>query len=440
MSTDYSFVKLSPKAEELRRKLIDFVNEECIPAEHLLEAQLGDAKKGTAGRFAKWPPILDELAAKARSLGLWNLFLGHEYGLPSPGLTNLEYAVLCEILGRSQNVAPVVTNCNAPDTGNMELLAKYGTEAQKEKWLKPLMNGEIRSAFVMTEPDQASSDATNVSTRIDKDGKGNYVINGRKWWITNGHNPRTKLYILIGKTDPDNASRHRQQSIVLIPRDTPGITVVQDLTVLGEDDAPIGHCELKLENVTIPMSNVILGEGRGFEVMQGRMGPGRIHHCMRAIGQAERALDKLILEATDEKKRPFGKTKASHQTVLFAIGECRMEIEQARLLVLNAAAKIDAVGTKAALKEIGMAKVIVPNVLGRVLDRAMQVSGAAGLSDAHELASMFSNYRTLRYVDGPDAVHWEQVSKTELRRADELRKLYDGYHKRSKELMARARL
>ncbi|KAJ3344227.1 hypothetical protein HDU93_000017 [Gonapodya sp. JEL0774] len=411
------------------------VKRDCIPAEKLFEEQLGNSKKGSNDRFSRFPPIIDELRAKAKSLGLFNMFLPNHYeGFTSPGLTNLEYGVLCEILGRSTTVAPLACNCNAPDTGNMELLAKYGTDAQKKKWLEPLFRGEIHSAFLMTEPNQASSDATNVSTRIERDGRGNYVINGRKWWITNGNNPRTKLYILLGKTAPDHPEVHRQQSIVLIPRDTPGITIVRNLTVFGEDDAPIGHCEILLENVVIPMENIVLGEGRGFEVMQGRMGPGRIHHAMRAIGQAERALDKLIAEATNPNRRPFGQLKGNFQKVQWDIATSRMEIDQARLLVLLAADMIDKVGTKAALREIAMAKVIVPNVLQRVIDRAVQLHGAGGVSADHELAEMFSNARTLRFVDGPDEVHTQQIGKLELRRGEKVRKAFEGYKDRSKAL------
>ncbi|KXS22459.1 acyl-CoA dehydrogenase NM domain-like protein [Gonapodya prolifera JEL478] len=434
MAATPSIVTLSPKVQKLKSILEDFVENECIPAEKIFEEQLGNAKKGTNGRFERYPPIIDELRAKAKSLGLFNMFLPNHYpGYPTPGLSNLEYGVLCEILGRSTTLAPLACNCNAPDTGTMEVLVKYGTDAQKKQWLDRMLRGEIHSAFLMTEPNQASSDATNISTRIEKDGKGNYVINGRKWWITNGNNPRTELYILVGKTAPDHPEKHRQQSIVLIPRHTPGITIVRNLTVFV-NDAPIGHCEILLENVVVPVENIVLGEGRGFEVLQGRLGPGRIHHAMRAIGQAERALDKLVLEATNPVKRPFGQLKADFQKVQWDIATSRMEIDQARLLVFLAADMIDKKGAKGALREIAMAKVIVPNVLQRVIDRAVQVHGAAGVSGDHELAEMFANARTLRFVDGPDEVHTQQIAKLELRRGQKLHKAFDGYAARTKVL------
>ncbi|CAO3621438.1 unnamed protein product [Mucor hiemalis] len=361
---------------------------------------------------------MEELKAKARALGLWNLFLGREYA-EGAGLTNVEYSLIAELTGRSPHIAPESMNCSAPDTGNMEVFAKYGTPAQKEKWLKPLLDGKIRSAFAMTEPRVASSDATNIETAIRREGN-EYVINGLKWWISGAGDPRCAVYLLMGKTDPDNKNPHRQQSIVIVPADTPGITVVRPMMVFGFDDAPEGHCEIVFKDVRVPVENIILGEGRGFEVIQGRLGPGRIHHCMRCIGMAERSLELMLNRVTDPTRKTFGKTLAEHGTIVHNITMSRLEIDQARFLVLNAAKKIDEAKAKGALKEIGMAKIVAPNMLLRVVDRAMQAHGAAGISQDTPLAKFFAGGRTLKFADGPDEVHIAQVGKVELRRAAEI--------------------
>jgi len=394
----------SDKVKHLERTLRAFMDEHVHPREAEYEAWVA----GQADRFAEPPPFLDELKQKARAKGLWNLFL------PDPdhgaGLTNLEYAPLCEIMGRSL-WAPEVFNCSAPDTGNMELLHKYGSAEQKERWLTPLLAGEIRSAFAMTEPDVASSDATNIRCEIRRDGD-SYVLNGRKWWITGAPHGRCKLFIVMGKTDPD-APRHEQQSMILVPRDTPGLEITRPLTVFGYDDAPHGHAEMSFENVRVPASNLILGEGRGFEIAQGRLGPGRIHHCMRVVGKAERALD-LMCKRVKERVA-FGKTIAEQTVTLERIAESRIDIEQARLLVLKAAWMMDQAGNKAARKEIAMIKVAAPAMALRVLDRAIQAFGAGGLSQDFPLAAFYADSRTLRFADGPDEVHRNQLGKLELR-------------------------
>jgi acyl-CoA dehydrogenase len=351
------------------------------------------------------PPVMEELKAKARAAGLWNLFLPAHDG----GLSNYDYAPLCEVMGRSP-IAPEAFNCSAPDVGNMEVLLKYGTPEQKEKWLKPLLAGEIRSGFGMTEPDIASSDATNIQSRIVRDGD-HYVINGRKWWTTGAPDPRCKIMIFMGKTDP-NAARHLQQSMILVPADTPGVKVVRPLTVFGYDHAPHGHGEVVYENVRVPASNMLLGEGRGFEIAQGRLGPGRIHHCMRAIGLAERALETMIYRV--KQRVAFGKPLAEQGGIRQEIAESRIEIDQARLLTLNAAAMMDKQGNKAARKEIAMIKVAAPNMALRVIDRAIQAHGAAGVSGDFNLAEAYAHARTLRIVDGPDEVHLEAIAKMEL--------------------------
>ncbi|KAI9250601.1 acyl-CoA dehydrogenase/oxidase [Sporodiniella umbellata] len=405
---------LSPKFQELYAKAKDFVENDCIPAEKLFELQLGTNEN----RWKVIPPVLEELKKKARSLGLWNLFLGKEYP-EGAGLSNVEYGLIAELTGRCPRLAPEAMNCSAPDTGNMEVFAKYGTPAQKKRWLEPLMDGKIRSAFAMTEPRVASSDATNIETHIRREGQ-DYVINGLKWWISGAGDPRCAVYLVMGKSDPDNKNKHRQQSIVIVPADTPGVTVVRPMKVFGFDDAPEGHCEIVFKDVRVPVENIVLGEGRGFEVIQGRLGPGRIHHCMRCIGMAERSLDLMIARVTDPSRRTFGKILVGHGSIVSDIARSRIDIDQARFLVLSAAQKIDQAQAKGALKEIGMAKIVAPSMLGTVVDRAIQAHGAAGISQDFPLAHFFAASRTLRFADGPDEVHLAQVGKVELRRAADL--------------------
>jgi acyl-CoA dehydrogenase len=393
----------SDKVKSLQKKLQGFMDEHIYPNEQRFgkETEQGD----------RWRPsrIIEELKPKARAAELWNLFLPESED--GAGLTNLEYAPLCEIMGRSP-MAPEVFNCSAPDTGNMEVLARYGTPEQKERWLKPLLAGEIRSCFSMTEPAVASSDATNIEASIVRHGD-HYVLNGRKWWSSGGGDPRCKVSIFMGKTDPA-AQRHKQQSMILVPMDAPGITIDRMLTVFGYDHAPHGHAEITFKNVRVPASNMLLGEGRGFEIAQGRLGPGRIHHCMRLIGVAERAVETMCRRA--DSRVAFGKKLSEQGTLRADIAESRMEIEQARLLVLKAAYMMDTVGNKAARGEIAMIKVIAPNVALRVLDRAIQAHGAAGVCQDTFLAQAWANSRTLRLADGPDEVHREAISKLELER------------------------
>jgi acyl-CoA dehydrogenase len=353
---------------------------------------------------------MEELKSRARREGLWNLFLpGSEYG---PGLTNLEYAPICELMGRTP-IAPEVFNCSFPDTGNMEALVRYGTPEQKQQWLVPLLEGTIRSAFAMTEPDVASSDATNIQSSIVRDG-GEYVINGRKWWTSGIGDPRCTLLIFMGKTDPQNQDRHKQQSMILIPRDTPGITLVRMLNVFGYDDAPHGHGELLFENVRVPASNLLLGEGRGFEIAQGRLGPGRIHHCMRQVGVAERALELMCRRARE--RVAFGKPLSENDITQERIAQARIEIDRARLLVLHAAWVMDTYGNKAARLAIAEIKVAVPDMTSRVLDWAIQLFGAAGVSQMFPLAYLAATARTMRILDGPDEVHRRQIAQLELRK------------------------
>jgi acyl-CoA dehydrogenase len=394
----------SAKTKELQRRLQSFMDVHVYPNEQRFHEEI---------ERERWKParIVEELKPKARQEGLWNLFLPHDEN--GAGLTNLEYAPLCEIMGRS-HMAPEVFNCSAPDTGNMEVLARYGTEAQKEKWLKPLLAGEIRSCFSMSEPDVASSDATNIASGIVRDGD-EYVISGRKWWSSGAGDPRCKIAIFMGKSDP-SAPPHKRQSMILVPLDTPGVKIVRMLTVFGYDHAPHGHAEIHFEKVRVPATNMLLGEGRGFEIAQGRLGPGRIHHCMRCIGLAERALETMCKRV--QMRVAFGKALAEQGTIRAGIAESRMEIEQARLLTLKAAHMMDTVGNKAARAEIAMIKVVAPNVALRVLDRAMQAHGAAGLSQDTFLASAWAMARTLRLADGPDEVHIESIAKWELAKAE----------------------
>src|ERR1700756_2797514 len=395
----------SDKVRLLQEQLERFMNAHVYPAEPRFdEERERNRRDGNA-----WRPsaVVEDLKRKARAENLWNLFLPHsEHGA---GLSNLEYAPLCEIMGRSQ-LAPEAFNCSAPDTGNMEVLARYATPAQQQRWLEPLLDGRIRSAFAMTEPDVASSDATNIQSSIVRDG-GHYVINGRKWWTSGAGDPRCAVYIFMGKSDPE-APAHSQQSMILVPADAPGVKVLRPLTVFGYDDAPHGHMEVAFDDVRVPVSNILLGEGRGFEIAQGRLGPGRIHHCMRLIGMAEVALEKMCKRSLA--RTAFGRTIAEHGVNRHWIAESRMEIDQARLLTLYAAHKMDTVGNKAARAEIAMIKVVAPNVAQKVIDRAIQVCGGGGVSQEFHLAYAWAHTRTLRLADGPDEVHREAVAKVEL--------------------------
>jgi len=395
------FAELSPRAEELRARLVAFMDEHVYPNEHALLRPPPEA--------SKWSPrpLAMELMGKARAAGLWNLFYNH--GPEGQGLSNWEYSQLCEILGRSL-AAPEIFNCNAPDVGNMEILSMYGTEAQKERWLKPLLAGEIRSCFAMTEPRVASSDATNIETEIRPDGD-HYVVNGRKWWATGAPSQRCKVAIVMGKSDR-SAPKHKQQSMILVPMDAPGVTVERALSVYGYEHAPLGHGEVVFDNVRVPAENILLGEGRGFEVAQGRLGPGRIHHCMRFIGLAERALELMCARA--KSRSAFGSSFAEMGAIRQAIGQSRCDIEQARLVTLKAAWTMDRLGNKAARNEIAVAKIVVPETAGKVIDRAIQVHGGGGLSQDFFLAEAFAETRFLRIGDGPDEVHREALARVEL--------------------------
>jgi acyl-CoA dehydrogenase len=396
--------EVRPVAAELHARLERFMREVFEPG----EKRYWEQHRAAPNRWTI-PPVMEEMKAAARAAGLWNLWLPQsEFGA---GLTNREYAPLCETMGRSF-IAPEVFNCNAPDTGNMEVLVRYGTFEQKQQWLEPLLAGEIRSGFAMTEPDVASSDATNIRASIVRDGNA-YVINGRKWWTTGAMDPRCKILIFMGKTDPE-APKHLQQSMILVPLETPGVRIVRPLTVFGYDDAPHGHAEVDFDNVRVPVENLLLGEGRGFEIAQGRLGPGRIHHCMRSIGLAEWALAAMCRRVTE--RVAFGKPLAQQGVIQEWIADSRMEIDQARLLTLFAAEKMDRVGNKAARSEIAMIKIVAPNVAGRVLDRAIQAFGAAGVSDDFGLAEAYALLRTLRLADGPDEVHRASLAKAELKK------------------------
>jgi acyl-CoA dehydrogenase len=398
------FAELSEHAKSLHAELKGFMDEHVYPNERELLAPASNAAD-------RWAPrsLLETLQEKARARGLWNLFF---HGPGGQDLTNFEYAHLCETLGRSL-AAPEIFNCNAPDVGNMELLSAYGSPQQKERWLKPLLAAEIRSCFAMTEPCVASSDATNIETEIRRDGD-HYVVNGRKWWITGAMSPRCKVAIVMGKSDP-TAPKHKQQSMILAPMDTPGLSIERALSVYGYEHAPLGHAELIFDNVRLPAENMLLGEGRGFEIAQGRLGPGRIHHCMRFIGLAERALKSMCARA--KQRFAFGTSLAGMGAVRQAIGQSRCDIEQARLMTLKAAWMMDTVGNKAARAEIAIVKVIVPTMAGAVIDRAIQVHGGAGLSQDFFLAEAFAETRFLRIGDGPDEVHREALARIELARA-----------------------
>ncbi len=403
MDFDYT-----PKVKDLQKRLNAFMDEHIYPSEDAFHAEV----EANRAKGNPWVPtvIMEQLKEKARAAGLWNLFLPQsERGA---GLTNLEYAPLCEIMGRS-HIAPEAFNCSAPDTGNMETIERYGNDAQRNEWLMPLLEGKIRSAFAMTEPAVASSDATNIEARIDRKGD-EYVINGRKWWTSGAPDPRCKILIFMGKTDPENPSRHNQQSMVLVPMDTPGVTRVRALTVFGYDHAPHGHGEVDFKDVRVPVSNILLGEGRGFEIAQGRLGPGRIHHCMRLIGLAERALELMCKRAL--KRVAFHKPIADQGVTRERIADARIMIDQARFLTLNAAWKMDTAGNKVAKQEIAMIKVAAPNMALQVIDWAMQAHGGAGVSDDFPLASAYAQARTLRFADGPDEVHRNAIAKQELGR------------------------
>ncbi len=396
----------TPKVSELQTRLLAFMDQHIYPNEGRFFREIAENRaKGNA-----WIPsaLIEELKPKARAAGLWNLFLPRSPRAPE-GLSNLEYAPLCEIMGRVPFAAEIF-NCNAPDTGNMETIARYGSEANKDQWLEPLLRGEIRSAFLMTEPEVASSDATNIQCRIERDGD-HYVLNGLKWWSSGAGDPRCAIYIIMGKTNPD-AGRHEQQSMILVPANTPGITVIRPLSVFGYDDAPHGHMEVRLTNVRVPASNLLLGEGRGFEIAQGRLGPGRIHHCMRSIGSAERALELMCKRLNS--RVAFGKPVAQQSVWHERIADSRCMIEQARLLTLRAAFMMDTVGNKVAKADIAMIKVVAPNMACQIIDWAIQAHGGGGVSDDFPLAYAYAHQRTLRLADGPDEVHRASLAKLEL--------------------------
>ncbi|EGQ26870.1 acyl-CoA dehydrogenase [Mammaliicoccus sciuri] len=395
----------SEKVVQLQEQVSQFMEDYIYPNEHVFRSQL----VGQSNRWSAVPPIVEELKVNAKEQGLWNLFLpDHEQGA---GLTNLEYAPLCEIMGRSF-LAPEIFNCSAPDTGNMEVLARYGSDEQKKQWLEPLLTGEIRSAFAMTEKEVASSDATNIESRIERDGD-QYILSGRKWWTSGAGDPRCKVMIFMGKSNPD-APKHEQQSMILVPMDAEGVTVKRMLPVFGYDDAPHGHAEIHFDNVRVPVTNMLWGEGKGFAIAQGRLGPGRIHHCMRLIGAAERAIELMCKRASE--RETFGRKIADHGVVQQWIAESRMDIEQARLLTLKAAYMMDTVGNKVAKAEIAMIKVVAPNMALRVIDRAIQAFGGAGVSDDFPLAYQYAGARTLRIADGPDEVHARQIARLELKK------------------------
>jgi len=398
--------QFSERALDLQRRVKQYIDTEIVPAQAAYKNEVDTARK--AGNAFIVPPTIERLKAKAKEAGLWNLFLPESSH--GAGLSNLDYAPLCELMGRV-SIASEVFNCSAPDTGNMETLVRYASPSIQDRWLAPLLAGEIRSAFAMTEPEVASSDATNITASIVRDGD-EYVINGRKWFTSGAADPRCKVMIFMGKTDPDNPERHRQQSMIVVPTDTPGVTIVRDMHVFGYDDAPHGHAEVLFENVRVPLENILLGEGRGFEIAQGRLGPGRIHHCMRLIGRAEMALEAMCLRTLD--RVAFGRKVADQGVWRERIAESRILIDQARLMVLNAAEMMDKVGNKAAAREIAMIKVIAPNMACTVIDWAIQAHGGAGVSQDFGLAQAYANARSLRLADGPDEVHRNAIAKLEL--------------------------
>ncbi|RPB05681.1 acyl-CoA dehydrogenase NM domain-like protein [Choiromyces venosus 120613-1] len=423
--------KISPSAQALLQKVHHFVETECIPADAIFDAQ---QPTDPAKRFLNsYPSIIDSLKTRAKAQGLWNLFLSQKHYPEGAPLTNLEYGLMAEIMGRSL-VASEAMNCSAPDTGNMEVLAKYGSPAQKAQWLTPLLNGEIRSAFVMTERNRASADARNIDLEITRVGN-EYVLNGTKWWSSGAGDPRCKLYLVMGKSDPGNASLYKQQSVVIVPAGTKGVSVRRALSVYGYDDAPHGHCEIEFKNVHVPLENMVLGPGRGFEIIQGRLGPGRIHHCMRAVGAAERALEYMIARVNDPSRKTFGKLLSEHGTILEWIARSRIEIDAGRLLVLNAADKIDNSDAKGAMSLIAQAKVYVPNMSLAVIDRAVQAHGAAGISQDFPLARMWAHQRTLRIADGPDEVHLNQLGRTENKKFKEIEDKIAMQTKKTQDLM-----
>jgi acyl-CoA dehydrogenase len=397
--------ELRPEAVDLISRVKDFIEKECVPVEHTFHEQIQDGD----GRWKSYPPIMNELKDKAKSLGLWNLFLPEsEFGA---GLTNYEYAHLAEAMGTC-HIASEAMNCQAPDTGNMEVIARYGNKEHQKEWLQPLLEGEIRSAFGMTEPGVASSDATNMQATAVLDGD-EYVINGEKWWTSGAGDPRCKIIIFMAVTNPD-AAKHQRHSMMLVPMESEGIEIKQMMHVFGYDDAPHGHAHIKFNNVRIPRDNLLLGEGRGFEIAQGRLGPGRIHHCMRTIGVGERAIDLMCQRGIDPTKMPFGKNIANLGANFDYIAESRIELNAARLLTLDAAHKMDTVGNKIAASEIAQIKVYVPNVVLKIIDRAIQIHGGEGVSQLTPLASMYAHIRTLRLADGPDEVHRRAVARLEL--------------------------
>ncbi|GAA5893855.1 uncharacterized protein JCM6883_003656 [Sporobolomyces salmoneus] len=427
--------KFSPRANETLKTLIKFVEEECLPAEALFHAQIStDPSK----RWKSYPAIIEKLKGRAKELGLWNIWLSKDHYAAQGGfMTNLEYAVCAEIMGRAIRVAPEACNASAPDTGNMEVLARYGNPDQQEKWLKPLLEGKTRSSFAMTEKGIASSDATNIRTSIKLDPKTDeIVINGHKWWISGAGDPRNALHLVLGKSDT-SAGKYNQQSIVIVPSNAPGVKLVRPMQVFGYDDAPEGHYEVIYDNVRVPKENLVLGWGKGFEIIQGRLGPGRIHHCMRSLGLASRALDLALIRATDPNKTTFGKVLYQHGTVVKDLSDSRIELDQARLLVLGAAMMIDLhpQRAKGAMKEIGMSKIIVPTVVGKIIDRAMQLHGAEGICQDTPLAAMWAGVRTLRYADGPDETHIANLGKMELKRVDEVRARHEKMLKTQEALM-----